>query len=57
MRFWDLCSGTGSVSRVWADAGHETLTLDADRKCAPDVCADILAWEYTDFSLEHPDFI
>ena len=38
MRFWDSCSGAGSVSRVWADAGHETLTLDLDRKCAPDEC-------------------
>ena len=57
MRIWDLCSGTGSVSKVWADAGHETLTLDLDRKCAPDICADILTWEYTSFSLDCPDFI
>ena len=57
MRVWDLCSGTGNVSRVLTDAGHETLTLDIDRKCAPDVCADILTWEYTDFSLEPPDVI
>ena len=58
MRVWDLCSGTGSVSRVWADAGHETLTLDVSRKCAqPDICADILTWEYTDFSLAPPDVI
>ena len=57
MRVWDLCSGTGSVSRVWADAGHETLTLDADRKCQADICADILTWEYTDFSLDPPDVI
>ena len=57
MRIWDLCSGTGSVSKVWADAGHETLTLDLDRKCAPDICADILSWEHTDFSLAPPDVI
>ena len=57
MRFWDICSGTGSVSRVWADAGHETMTLDVDRKCAPTICADIMSWDYTDFSLEPPDFI
>ena len=57
MRVWDLCSGTGSVSRVWADAGHETMTLDSDRKCTPDICADILTWEYTSFSLEPPDVI
>ena len=57
MRFWDICSGTGSVSRVWADAGHETMTLDVDRKCQADVCQDILTWDYTCFSLEPPDVI
>ena len=57
MRIWDLCSGTGSVSRVWREAGHETLTLDIDPKCSPDICTDIMSWEYTDFALEPPDFI
>ena len=57
MHFWDICSGTGSVSRVWADAGHETLTVDVDRKCHADVCVNILSWDYTNFSLEPPDVI
>ena len=57
MRIWDLCSGTGSVSRVWRDAGHETLTLDIDPKCSPDICTDLMNWDYTCFGLEPPDFI
>ena len=57
MRCWDICSGTGSVSRVWADAGHETLTLDSDPRCGADVCQDLLSWEYTYFGLEAPDVI
>ena len=57
MLFWDICSGTDSVSRVCADAGHETLTLDLDRTCAPEICANILTWEYTDFRLEPLDVI
>ena len=57
MRIWDLCSGTGSVSRVWRDAGYEALTLDIDPKCSPDVCTDLMAWDYTNFGLEPPDFI
>jgi len=57
MRCWDICSGTGSVSRVWADAGHETLTLDSDPRCGADVCQDLLSWEYTYFGLEPPDVI
>ena len=57
MRIWDICCGTKSVSNVWKENGHETLTLDIDPKCMPDICTDIMSWEYTDFSLEPPDFI
>jgi len=57
MRIWDICCGTKSVSNVWRDAGHETLTLDIDPKCMPDICIDLMAWEYTDFGLAPPDFV
>ena len=57
MRIWDLCSGTGSVSRVWREAGHETLTVDYNPKCGADICTDLMTWDYTDFALEPPDFI
>jgi hypothetical protein len=57
MRIWDICCGTKSVSKVWKEHGHEALTLDIDPKCSPDICTDIMSWEYTDFSLEDPDVI
>ena len=57
MRIWDICCGTGSVSRVWRGAGHDTLTLDIDPKCSPDICTDLMSWDYTAFALEPPDFI
>ena len=57
MLIWDICCGTKSVPNVWKENGHETLTLDIDPKCMPDICTDIMSWEYTDFSLEPPDFI
>ena len=57
MRIWDICCGTKSVSNVWKDHGHETLTLDIDPKCMPDICTDLMTWEYTDFGLEPPDAI
>ena len=57
MRIWDICCGTKSVSNVWRDAGHETLTLDIDPKCMPDICIDLMAWEYTDFGLAPLDFV
>ena len=33
------------------------MTPDIDPKCSPDMCADLMTWEYTDFVLEPPDFI
>ena len=33
------------------------MTLDIDHKCSPDICIDIMRWEYTNFALEPPDFI
>ena len=57
MRIWDICCGTKSVSNIWREHGHEILTLDIDPKCSPDICTDIMSWEYTDFSLEDPDVI
>ena len=57
MRIWDICCGTKSVSKVWKEHGHEALTLDIDPKCSPDICTDIMSWEYTDFRLEDPDVI
>ena len=57
MRIWDICCGTKSVSNVWRENGHEILTLDIDPKCKPDICQDIMTWEYTDFGLDDPDVI
>ena len=33
------------------------MTLDIDPKCEPDICQDIMTWEYTDFGLDDPDVI
>ena len=57
MLIWDICRGTKSVSNVWRDAGHRTLTLDISSKCSPDICTDLMSWEYTDFAIECPDFL
>ena len=57
MLIWDICCGTKSVSNVWRDAGHTVMTLDIDPKCQPDICADLLSWDHTDFALEPPDMV
>ena len=46
MRTLELCCGTKSVGRGFQRAGHEVVSLDCDRKCAPDICCSLLDWDY-----------
>ena len=46
LRLLDLFCGTKSVARVAEDLGYEICTLDMDSKCEPDICADILEFDY-----------
>jgi len=45
-RLLDLFCGTKSVARVAEDLGYEICTLDIDYRCKPDICADILEFDY-----------
>ena len=42
----ELFSGTGSISRVFGEAGWETTSLDSDPRTQADIISDILAWDY-----------
>ena len=42
----DLFTGTGSVARVAEALGYEVHTLDIDRRCKPDLCVDVLEFDY-----------
>ena len=52
MRLLDLCSGSGSLSRVARSRGWETLTLDIDPRTRPDLLADIREFDPS----EHGDW-
>ena len=55
MKLLDLFTGTGSVARVARQVGYEVTTLDIDPRAKPDICADILTFDYT--TLGHFDVI
>ena len=42
----DMFTGTGSVARVAEDLGYEVHTLDMDHRCKPDICVNILEFDY-----------
>jgi len=53
----DLFTGTGSVARVAEELGYTVTTLDIDPKCEPDICADILEFDYTIWSPGYFDVV
>lgn len=55
MKLLDLFTGTGSVAKVARDLGYEVTTLDIDARAKPDICADILTFDYS--TLGHFDVI
>lgn len=56
----ELFKGTGSVGKVAKKLGFDIISLDNEEKFKPDICADILKWDYKKFHEETgftPDFI
>ncbi len=49
MRTLELCSGTGSFSKVAKEMGYDTTTVDKERKFKPDICCDIKYFDPTSF--------
>lgn len=66
MNVLDIFSGTGSMSNVFKERGHDVLTIDWDKKHNPDMCDNILnistddillyrGWKHIDFVHMSPD--
>ena len=47
MRRLDLYSGTGSVAKIAREMAWEVTTLVISRRYRPDLCVDMLEWDYT----------
>lgn len=46
MKLLDLFTGTGSIAKVARELGFEVTTLDIDPRCNPDICADVITFDY-----------
>jgi len=57
MRCLELFAGTKSVGKVASELGWEVVSVDISNKYKPDICEDVLKWDYTVFPKGHFDFI
>lgn len=57
MRVLELFKGTGSVSNVFEQAGHEIVSLDILEKFEPTHVCDIMDFDYKQYPSKHFDII
>jgi hypothetical protein len=53
MRLLELFAGTGSVGTVFRERGWEVLSVDINPKSSPDLCMDVMDFEYWSFTPDH----
>ena len=56
-RLLELFCGTKSVSKVAEQENWEILSVDIMKKFQPDICCDILLWDYKQFPPGYFDFV
>ena len=56
-RLLELFAGTGSVGTVAKEHNIEVTSLDLNKKAKPDICVNILKWNYKDYPPGHFDMI
>ena len=56
-RLLELFAGTGSVGKVAKSHGIKVTSLDLNEKSKPDICVDLLKWDYKEYPPGHFDMI
>jgi hypothetical protein len=56
MRVLEVFKGTGSVGKVFEDAGCEVISVDLEARFNPTHLANVLEWDYTQYPPGHFDY-
>jgi len=58
MKVLDLFSGSGSIKKYFSNKPDvEVLSLDFEKKYKPDICVDIMEWDYKEYPVGYFDIV
>lgn len=57
MRVLELFKGSGSITKYYEGTDNEVISLDFEKKYEPDICCDIMDWNYKEYPVGYFDII
>ena len=57
MRVLELFKGSGSITKYYEGTDNKVISLDFEKKYEPDICCDIMDWNYKEYPVGYFDII